>query len=200
MAVTALALYLVWAWFAFGWKTIDQRRRTGDSGLRLHAERNTPQWWAKLGFGIAILVGLAAPVAAVAGLDNLPPLDAPWLHVAGIALAVTGIVLTVAAQYSMGNSWRIGVDPNERTGLVTDGAFRVVRNPVFSAMAITAAGLAMIIPNLVSIIGLASLIAALEIQVRLVEEPYLLRTHPDQYRTYARSVGRFTPGIGYIDL
>lgn len=200
MAVTALALYLLWAWLAFGWKTIDQRRRTGDSGLRLHAERNTPQWWAKIGFGIAMLVGLAAPIAAVAGLDNLSALDATWLHVAGIALAVTGIMLTVAAQYSMGNSWRIGVDPNERTGLVTDGAFRVVRNPIFSAMAIAAAGLAMIIPNLVSIIGLASLIAALEIQVRLVEEPYLLRTHEDQFRTYARSVGRSAPGLGYIDL
>ena len=43
MAVTALILYLVWAFLAFGWRTIDQRRRTGDSGLRLHAQPNTAQ-------------------------------------------------------------------------------------------------------------------------------------------------------------
>ena len=53
MAITALTLYLLWASLAFGWRTIDQRRRTGDSGLRLHAQPNTPQWWAKIGFGIS---------------------------------------------------------------------------------------------------------------------------------------------------
>ena len=44
MAITALVLYLSWASLAFGWKTIDQRRRTGDTGLRLSAKGNTAQW------------------------------------------------------------------------------------------------------------------------------------------------------------
>ena len=198
MAITALTLYLLWASLAFGWRTIDQRRRTGDSGLRLHAQPNTPQWWAKIGFGIAILVGLAAPIAAVAGLDNIDALDATWLYVAGIAVTAVGIVLTVIAQYTMGESWRIGVDPNERTKLVTNGTFQLARNPIFTAMLITAAGLTLIIPSIVSIVGLAALIAALEVQVRLVEEPYLLQTHGDTYRDYAHLVGRFAPGVGRI--
>ncbi len=198
MAITALTLYLLWASLAFGWRTIDQRRRTGDSGLRLHAEPSTPQWWAKIGFAVAVLVGLAAPIAAVAGIDNIAALDATRLHVAGIALTVTSILLTVAAQASMGESWRIGVDPDEQTQLVTRGAFRLVRNPIFTAMLVTATGLAMIIPNFVSIIGLVALIAALEIQVRLVEEPYLLTVHGDIYRAYARTVGRFVPDVGRI--
>lgn len=199
MAITALILYLVWASLAFGWRTIEQRRRTGDTGLRLHAEPNTAQWWAKIGFVVAMLVGIAAPVAAVAGLDNISALDATWLHAVGIAVTVAGIALTLAAQYSMGESWRIGVDPHERTELVTAGAFRYARNPIFTAMLVTATGLAMTIPNIVSIIGLLALIAALEIQVRLVEEPYLIDTHGDTYRAYARQVGRFAPGLGHID-
>ncbi len=199
MDIAALALYLIWAFLAFGWRTIDQRRRTGDSGLRLHAQPNTPQWYAKIGFAIAIFVGLAAPIAAVGGLGNIAVLDPTWLHIAGIVVTVAGIALTVAAQYSMGASWRIGVDPRERTDLVTDGAFRLARNPIFTAMLITATGLAMMIPNIISLIGLVALIAALEIQVRLVEEPYLVDIHGDQYRAYAQRVGRFAPGIGYID-
>ena len=91
------------------------------------------------------------------------------------------------------------VDPTERTGLVTSGVFALVRNPIFTAMLITASGLAMTIPNPISIVGLAALIAAIEVQVRLVEEPYLLHTHGDRYRAYARSVGRFAPGIGRLD-
>ena len=199
MAIAALILYLIWAVLAFGWRTIEQRRRTGDTGLRLHAEPNTAQWWAKIGFVIAMLVGIAAPVAAVAGLDGISALDATWLHVTGIVVTLAGIVLTLAAQYSMGESWRIGVDPAERTELVTAGAFRYARNPIFTAMLVTATGLAMTIPNIISIIGLLALIAALEIQVRLVEEPYLIDTHGDTYRNYARQVGRFAPGIGHID-
>ena len=199
MDLAALVLYVVWAALAFGWRTVEQRRRTGDSGLRLHAERGTAQWWAKIGFAVAIGVGFAAPIAAVAGLDQVSVLDCTWLHVAGVAVTVIGIVLTVAAQRSMGESWRIGVDAAERTDLVTVGAFRWARNPIFTAMLITATGLAMMIPNLIAFAGLAALGAALEVQVRLVEEPYLLQTHGDGYRSYARTVGRFTPGIGRLN-
>lgn len=199
MNVTALTLYLLWAALAFGWRTFAQHRRTGDTGLRLHAPPGTPQWWAKVGFAVAILVGFVAPIAAVAGIDNLSALDATWLHIAGLVVTVVGIVCTLAAQHAMGESWRIGVDPAEQTTLVMHGLFRYVRNPIFTAMLITAAGLAMMIPNVVSIVGLVALIAALEVQVRLVEEPYLLATQGDAYRRYARSTGRFVPGIGHID-
>lgn len=198
MAVTALILYLAWAFLAFGWRTIDQRRRTGDSGLRLHARPNTAQWWAKIGFAIAILVGIAAPIAAVAGLDNITALNNTWLHITGIAVTIIGVLLTVAAQYSMGESWRIGVDPEEHTELVTVGAFRLVRNPIFTAMLITATGLTMVIPNIISILGMVSLFAALEVQVRLVEEPYLRTVQGDEYRSYAQSAGRFAPGVGRL--
>jgi protein-S-isoprenylcysteine O-methyltransferase Ste14 len=50
----------------------------------------------------------------------------------------------------------------------------------------------------VALAGLAALWLALEIQVRLVEEPYLLRTHGDAYREYAARVGRFVPGLGRL--
>ena len=62
-------------------------------------------------------------------------------------------------------------------------------------MVITATGLAMTIPNVVSLIGLVALIAALQTQVRLVEEPYLLQTHGDMYHAYAQAVGRFAPSV-----
>ena len=198
MAAIALTLYIVWAVLAFGWRTLTQYRRTGDTGLRLHAEANTPQWWAKIGFVIAIVIGFAGPIAAVAGLENIPALDANWLHATGIAVTLLGIVLTVVAQYAMGDSWRIGVDTNERTALVTDGAFAIVRNPIFTAMLVTATGLTMTIPNTISIIGLVALATALEVQVRFVEEPYMVAAQGDRYRAYAQHVGRFAPGIGRI--
>jgi len=113
-------------------------------------------------------------------------------------IALVGMAATVTAQVAMGTSWRVGVDPAERTGLVTDGAFTWVRNPVFTAMIVTAAGLTLMAPNVVSVAGLIALLVAIQLQVRIVEEPYLLEVHTAAYKSYAAQVGRFVPGIGRI--
>jgi protein-S-isoprenylcysteine O-methyltransferase Ste14 len=47
-----------------------------------------------------------------------------------------------------------------------------------------------------SVASFVCLLIAVELQVRFVEEPYLLRTHGQRYRDYASRVGRFVPGLG----
>jgi protein-S-isoprenylcysteine O-methyltransferase Ste14 len=59
-------------------------------------------------------------------------------------------------------------------------------------------GLMLLTPNLLAVASLLALLLALEIQVRAVEEPYLLRTHGETYRRYAAATGRFLPGIGRL--
>jgi protein-S-isoprenylcysteine O-methyltransferase Ste14 len=118
------------------------------------------------------------------------------VQIVGLALAVAGIVATTAAQMGMGDSWRIGVDPAERTGLVTGGIFALVRNPIFTAMLVTALGLTLMVGNVISLTGLAALFAALEVQVRFVEEPYLRTVHGPDYERYTATAGRFLPGLG----
>jgi protein-S-isoprenylcysteine O-methyltransferase Ste14 len=109
-----------------------------------------------------------------------------------------GFFGVLAAQAGMGASWRVGVDATERTELVTTGAFAVVRNPIFTAMLTTMAGLALLVPTAVSATALLCLLVAVELQVRLVEEPYLLRTHRQAYDSYAAATGRFVPGLGRL--
>lgn len=198
MPALALVLYGVFFVVAFGWRTWVQWRRTGDTGLRLHARPGSVQWWAKLGFIVALAAGVLAPVAGLAGLEPIEQLDRPGLQALGAGVAVIGIVATALAQLQMGLSWRIGVDPSERTGLVTDGVFAWVRNPIFTAMLIAAAGFTLLVGSWVAIGGFVALIVALEVQVRLVEEPYLLTAHCDAYRAYAARSGRFLPGVGRL--
>jgi protein-S-isoprenylcysteine O-methyltransferase Ste14 len=59
-------------------------------------------------------------------------------------------------------------------------------------------GIALLAPNPLTIAGALGVIAALELQTRRVEEPYLLRTHGERYAAYAARVGRFLPGIGRL--
>ncbi|CAN5887367.1 hypothetical protein BH10ACT9_BH10ACT9_35310 [soil metagenome] len=65
-------------------------------------------------------------------------------------------------------------------------------------MLVFAAGVVLVTPNIVAVVGFVALLVSIEIQVRVVEEPYLLRTHGDTYANYAASVGRFSPGIGRL--
>jgi cobalt-zinc-cadmium efflux system protein len=195
----ALGLYVLGLLLAFGLRTFTHWRRTGDGGWRLAAGGpRTLKWWAKLLFGVALVLAAAGPISALAGLDPVAPLDRAPVRVAGGVLAVVGIVATLVAQASMGASWRIGVDEVERTALVTTGVFGWVRNPIFTAMIVTSLGLSLMVPNPVSLAATALLVVAIQLQVRGVEEPYLRCTHGQAYAAYASSVGRFVPGIGRI--
>jgi hypothetical protein len=110
-------------------------------------------------------------------------------------LAVAGVALVLVAQAQMGSSWRIGVDEGEQTALVTDGLFRHVRNPIFTGMGPVAAGTMLMVPTPAALLALACLVVALEIQIRVVEEPYLRRTHGAAYATYTAGSGRFLPKV-----
>jgi hypothetical protein len=62
MAATALAIYLTGLALAFGWRSVVQWRRTGDTGLRLDAgPAGTLRWWAKLLFAAALLFAATGP-------------------------------------------------------------------------------------------------------------------------------------------
>lgn len=197
--VAALTLFIVYLLLGFVVRTWLQRRRTGDGGFRgISGRPGSPKWVAGLSFVIAVVAGALGPVSALAGLAPMGLLDIAATRWTGAVLAMAGILATLVVQLQMGTSWRIGVDESERTDLVTDGTFAVIRNPVFTAMALTGAGLALMTPNVVALAGFIMLLLALQLQVRVVEEPYLIRMHGDTYRGYAATTGRFVPGLGRI--
>lgn len=200
MPELAVLLYAAYLGLAFGLRTFLQWRRTGSTGFHgLGGRPGSAEWLAGVAFVLALLMGVAAPVLALADvLEPVAALDGPIGHAAGVVLAVAGIALTLYAQLAMGTSWRIGVDHEERTELVTSGPFALVRNPIFSAMIPTALGLTLMVPNVLAIAGLLALVLALELQVRAVEEPYLLEAQGESYVAYAARTGRFLPGIGRL--
>lgn len=199
-AVVALATYLVGGGVGIGWRLWWQWRRTGSTGFKgVSGNIGSAEWLGGLGFILGVLVTFAAPVLQLAGV--VAPvffLSSGWIQVVGIVLAVLGITGTVYAQLVMGSSWRIGVDESETTSLVRHGVFGMVRNPIYSAMFVFWFGSTLIVPNIVAIVGYLVLVVSIELQVRLVEEPYLLKVHGESYREYTGAVGRFAPRTGLI--
>ncbi|MGE2714959.1 methyltransferase family protein [Mycolicibacterium litorale] len=196
--LTALVLLGVFGLLGFGWRSWEQRRRTGSTGFRgVSGRPGSVEWLAGVGFVVAIAAALAAPALQLGGaVSPVEPLDAPWIQVTGVVLAVAGIAATLYAQVDMGDSWRIGVDHRETTALVRSGVFAWVRNPIFSAMLLFGLGIALVTPNPLALAAFVLLVVTIELQVRVVEEPYLRTVHGDAYREYTAAVGRFVPRIG----
>ena len=200
MPRTALVGYVVFLALAFGLRAILHYRRTGTSGfVGLTGKPGSVEWLAGVLFAVAVIGSGLAPLAQILGLLD-PALggDERAMHAAGLLCFAVGLAGTLHAQASMGDSWRIGVDSSERTDLVSRGPFRWVRNPIFSWMSVASVGLVLLVPNALALGSLVTLLVALEVQVRAVEEPYLLRTHGASYRQYASTTGRFVPGIGRL--
>ena len=196
MPGVALVFLSVYGALALVGRIALQLRRTGSTGVHVP----TGIEWLS---GVLLVGGFALATCgpALAASDALEPIsaiDGSVTNAAGIGLAAGGMATTVAAQLAMGKDWRIGVEESERTDLVTGGPFAVVRNPIYSGMIPFFFGITLLVPSALTIAGAVSVLAALELQTRSVEEPYLLRTHGDAYADYAARVGRFFPGLGKL--
>ncbi len=190
-AESTVALQVLFVGLAFGWRTLRQYRRTGSTGFVAQRERGALARVA----GLALLAGV---LALGAGTALTARGDAELWTVAaalGMTAMLTGLVVTLAAQMQMGASWRIGVDPDERTELVTAGVFSRVRNPIFSGMILFGAGSAVAVPQVTVVLGAVLLTIGIVVQVLAVEEPYLRRVQGESYASYLVRSGRFLPRL-----
>jgi protein-S-isoprenylcysteine O-methyltransferase Ste14 len=197
LAAVMLAVFLVLTLFV---RVAIQLRRTGTTGLIGLRKGAGPLEWLS---GVLFVGGMAMAIVSIELVlqDDLEPVDAldvDALHVIGIVLAAIGGLSVFGAQLGMGASWRIGVSDDQGTDLVTSGWFSFCRNPIYAAMIVGWTGFALIVPTWLSIAAVVVIALGLELQVRVVEEPYLERTHGSEYGRYASRVGRFLPGVGRL--
>ena len=198
MARLATAMLVVFVVLTLFVRVAIQLRRTGRTwliGLRKGA--GALDWLS----GILFIGGMAMAVVSLNlvlndDLDPIDALDVDGLHAVGIVLAALGGLAVFGAQLGMGENWRVGVSDEQRTDLVTGGWFSVCRNPIYAAMVVGWSGFALMVPTWLSLAAVVVIAIALELQVRFVEEPYLVRTHGNEYGAYASRVGRFVPGVG----
>ncbi|MGE5857930.1 MAG: methyltransferase family protein [Solirubrobacterales bacterium] len=200
MAKLAIAMLVVFGVLTFFVRVAIQLRRTGRTGLiGLRRGAGPLEWLSGILFVGGMGMGVGSPILVVQGsLDPLDAIDVGVVHVVGIAMAASGGLAVFAAQLGMGESWRIGVSDEERTDLITGGWFSICRNPIYTAMIVGWTGFALMVPTWLGLTAAVAIALGLELQVRVVEEPYLIRTHGDAYRAYAARAGRFVPGVGQL--
>ena len=88
------------------------------------------------------------------------------------------------------NSWRIGIDTDTKTELITSGLFAFSRNPIFFGMILSLVGLFLTTPNALTVLFLTLGYVLIQIQIRL-EEEFLTKEHGQDYMNYKQKVRRF---------
>jgi protein-S-isoprenylcysteine O-methyltransferase Ste14 len=87
-----------------------------------------------------------APGWRILGLPRVP-LDLPWvvLRVLGVPGSAAAVALYVLALRDLGLSWRFTIDRERPGELVTHGVFARTRNPIYIALMLLAAGVALML-------------------------------------------------------
>lgn len=120
-------------------------------------------------------------------INQLETLTIKYVGLGFLALA---LIWTIIAQGHMKNSWRIGIDTETKTELITKGLFGFSRNPIFFGMTISLIGLFLVTPNALTGLFLILGYVLIQIQIRL-EEEFLTNQHGQNYLDYKQKVRRF---------
>ncbi|WP_194698913.1 methyltransferase family protein [Chryseobacterium caseinilyticum] len=186
-----LLLYIMVAFLLPSYRTY---RKTGLNPITFGKTDNAHDY---IGFVMKVLVVLLFVVVFVYSLS-----DTIYQYLTPVSYLVTNTFLTcglllihvsllwiAVAQYQMSNSWRIGIDENNKTELITKGLFSYSRNPIFLGMTVSVAGIFFILPNALTFFLMLATYIVIQIQIRL-EEEFLERQHGEKYLIYKNTTKR----------
>jgi protein-S-isoprenylcysteine O-methyltransferase Ste14 len=136
------------------------------------------------------LIWVASPVFSFAEY----PLRTSAL-VAGTPCLATGLWLFYRSHADLGTNWSITLEVRKEHQLITQGVYRGIRHPMYSALALYAIGQALVIPNWVA--GLSNVIAfGVLLALRVgAEERMMAQQFGAEYAAYSARTKRLVPGI-----
>lgn len=175
-------------------RIVIQHKRTGDYGIRT-ASKHAPVIEILPGTVFVLTFCFASTLVVLGYLGSIGLLyQLPmFVQVVGFLIGLSGIAITVVSQFQMGNSWRIGVDQKESTPLITHGLYANSRNPIYFGLLNFWVGLSVTFPHLLLWLSAAICWVCIELIVRNIEEPYLIRKHGDVFQNYVSQTNRYLP-------
>jgi protein-S-isoprenylcysteine O-methyltransferase Ste14 len=111
-----------------------------------------------------------------------------------VVIALIAFAITWVCWVKMGKSWRMGIDPNERTTLVFNGPYAYVRHPIYGLSQVLMLSTFAAWPSPLMLVLAALHLILMQWEVRR-EDKYLVALHGPAYADYMKNVGRFVPRI-----
>ncbi len=117
-----------------------------------------------------------------------------WLRWSGAAGLLAGVLLFYWTHRSLGSNWSGLLELREGQSLVSDGPYRLVRHPMYSAMLLIGAGIGLLSANL--LVWSYFLVILVMYLVRVGdEESMMLEQFGEPYARYCERTGRLMPPV-----
>lgn len=113
-----------------------------------------------------------------------------YITYAGILITALGAGVFILAVVFMKTSWRVGIDKNTKTTLITNGIYKYSRNPAFVGFNLMFAGVFFTYPDILTLIVWFINMIAFHLLI-LQEEKHLLAVFGKEYEKYKRNVPRY---------
>ncbi len=110
----------------------------------------------------------------------------------GYLLLYVGLFVIASAMYTMGKSWRMGIDEKHAGPLITKGLYQYIRHPIYTGLFTILVGSLFILPNLFSFFLVLCSASAIATEAHL-EEQFLLSKFGGTYHSYMNNTGRYLP-------
>jgi protein-S-isoprenylcysteine O-methyltransferase Ste14 len=136
-------------------------------------------------------------INAFTALEKLPRIFHPlaenkivaWMCV---SLLAVGLGATLICWKRMGKSWRMGINPQEKTQLIVSGPYAWIRHPIYAIQSLMLLASMLLLPSPLMLVACILMITFLQWEARR-EEKYLIVHHGDGYLNYCRKTGGFLP-------
>ena len=170
-------------------------KQTGKNPIIVSKEDNAHSLMSKYLMLMMLLLAVfvIANVVVPASYNYFLPifwLEHIYLQDFGAGIMLIALLLTYASQAQMHDSWRLGIDEQTKTALVTKGLFQYSRNPIYLGMVMALLGVFFIAPTAATCLTLLLGYVLMQIQIRL-EEEYLTKLHGQQFLDFKRKVRRW---------
>lgn len=150
----------------------------------------------KVGFAkfVEVTMKISAVLVFAAGLASVflgAGCSPVWLQVVGAAAGGAGTAVFIAAVWTMRDNWRAGVPESDKTELVTDGIYRVSRNPAFLGFDLLYLGILLMFFHWILCVLTIFAIVMYHLQIVCVEEKFLAAAFGEEYLAYRKKVCRY---------
>jgi protein-S-isoprenylcysteine O-methyltransferase Ste14 len=111
----------------------------------------------------------------------------------GFVVAVAGLVFAVYSRYGLGKNWSGRIEIKENHKLITNGAYSLTRNPIYTGLLFGVIGTALMYNQLKGILTSVLIFCAFSIKIKK-EEKFLLKRFPE-YKSYMKKVKKLIPYV-----
>jgi protein-S-isoprenylcysteine O-methyltransferase Ste14 len=193
--MTVLLANLIWVFGVIGWYVIRYRfaRRSKKTAIiRRDFQTRESILLTISTIGLGVLPALYVFTPILSDADYPIQVWQPW---AGGIIFGLSLYMFRRTHRALGRSWSVTLEVREQHVLVTEGVYKYVRHPMYTAFWLWALAQAVLIPN--AIAGPAGIVGFGTLYFFRVkkEEALMLETFGDEYKAYMQRTRRLIPGV-----